>query len=213
LKNFVFAALSMFLASAFNTAQAQSPVPVADTDYIEIPNGKPLDPADGKVVVEEFFNYICPACNSVEPQFVAWTAQLPSDVKIVHIPAAFRPDFVPYARAYYAAIAFGVAVESHSAVYNSIHSTHTLPAEGEKPDAKKIAAFYAAFGVNAEEFLVAMRSFEVDFKMRRGTDHMRHSRASGTPSVVVNGRYLVRGRSFADVLRTASYMVDKEREQ
>jgi thiol:disulfide interchange protein DsbA len=58
-----------------------------------------------------------------------------------------------------------------------------------------------------------MRSFEVDFKMRRGTDHMRHSRASGTPSVVVNGRYLVRGRSFADVLRTASYMVDKEREQ
>src|SRR5690349_2343420 len=85
------------------SAQAQSPAPVAGRDYIEIPDGRPLEPTEGVVVVEEFFNYACPFCNSFEPSFVAWTAQLPSYVKVEHVPATFIPAFVQYARAYYAA--------------------------------------------------------------------------------------------------------------
>ena len=102
-------------------AQAQSPVPVVGKDYVEIANGRPLEPVEGAVVVEEFFNYICPACNNFEPFFVAWTAKLPAYVKLQHIPASFRPDFVQYARAYYAAQALGVADKAHAAVYEAVH--------------------------------------------------------------------------------------------
>jgi thiol:disulfide interchange protein DsbA len=203
-------ALLMLLAFVANDAQAQAPAPVAGKDYVEIPNGRPLEPADGKVVVEEFFNYICPACNGFEPVFQAWQAQLPAYVKLVHIPASFRADFVPYARAYYAAETFGLVDKTHHAVYEAIHRTHKLPAEGDKPDDKKIAAFYSDYGVSADQFLAAMHSFGVDVKMRKATQHMQQCMVSSTPSIVVNGRYLVKGSSYADMLRIASYLIEKE---
>ena len=198
----------VLLAGAFSPAQAQTPV--AGTDYIEISNGRPLDPAEG-VVVEEFFNYICPACNAFEPLFVAWAAKLPEGVKLVHVPASFRPDFVPYAKAYYASQSLNVAEKAHAAVYQAIHRTRTLPAEGQRPDEEKIAAFYADYGVEAAQFLAAMKSFAVDLKVRRAAEHMARSRIPSTPSLVINGRYLVRGNSYADMLRIADYLVEKER--
>jgi protein dithiol oxidoreductase (disulfide-forming) len=206
----IFAALSILLAGGLNPALAQTTTPVAGKDYIEIPEGRPLEPADGKVVVEEFFNYICPACYGFEPQFAAWQAQLPSYAKIVHIPAAFRADFTPYARAYYAAETFGLVEKTHNAVFDAIHRTHTLPAEGDKPDDEKIAAFYAKYGVDADEFLAAMRSFGTDLKVRRATEHMKDCKVNSTPSIVVNGRYLVKGNTYADMLRTTSYLIEKE---
>lgn len=214
MKNMVFSALLLLLTNAFVPAQAQSQAPVAGKDYIEIPNSTgPLEPADGKVVVEEMFNYICPACNAFEPMFSAWTENLPSYVKLDHIPAAFREDFIQYARAYYAAQIFNVAEQSHLAVYNAIHRTHTLPAEGDKPDLERIAQFYTDYGVDAKEFLAAMQSFGVEVKIRRATEHMQKSRVPSTPSIVINGRYLVRGNSYQDMLRIASYLIEKEHAQ
>jgi thiol:disulfide interchange protein DsbA len=198
----------VLLAGAVSHAQAQTPV--AGTDYIEIGNGRPLDPAEG-VVVEEFFNYICPACNAFEPLFVAWAAKLPDGVKVVHVPASFRPDFVPYAKAYYAAQSLNIAEKAHAAVYQAIHRSRTLPAEGQRPDEEKIAAFYADYGVDAQQFLAAMKSFAVDLKVRRAAEHMTRSRIPSTPSLVINGRYLVRGNSYADMLRIADYLIEKER--
>jgi thiol:disulfide interchange protein DsbA len=203
-------ALLLLLAGTFNAAHAQSSAPVAGQDYMEIPNGAPLQPADGKVVVEEFFNYICPACNAFEPQFAAWRAQLPSFVQLEYIPAAFRTDFVQYARAYYAAKLLGVAEKSHEAVYQAVHGTHALPAEGDPPNEEKIAAFYAQFGVDAAEFLKTMRSFGVDVQIRRATEYLQRCRVPGTPAIVVNGRYLVMGATRADMLRIASYLIGKE---
>lgn len=205
LKTFVLAAL--FLA----VLPAQAQEPVAGRDYVEIPNGRPLEPSDASVVVEEFFNYACPACNAFEPLFVAWAKSLPPDVNVEHVPAAFRADFVQYARAYYAARAFGVAAEAHQAVYDGIHRTRSLPGEGQRPDEERIARFYADFGVDAPEFLAAMRSFGVDAKVKRATEHMQRNKIPSTPSLVVGGRYLVRGSSYAEMLRIATALVEKER--
>jgi thiol:disulfide interchange protein DsbA len=192
------------------TAHAQ--VPVAGKDYVEIPNGRPLASSNGAgVVVEEYFNYACPGCNAFEPYFAAWAKELPSDVQLEHVPAAFRADFVQYARAYYAAEALGVAERAHQAVYAAIHRARTLPAEGERPDEARIARFYADFGVDAQEFLAAMQSFGVDAKVRRATEHMQLSRIPSTPSLVVNGRYLVGGESYADMLRIATALIEQER--
>jgi thiol:disulfide interchange protein DsbA len=212
MKSVLIAVLLICLAGESSIAYAQSPKPVAGKDYVEIVGGRPLKIADDKIIVEEFFNYICPACNSFEFQFSTWAAQLPADVEVAYVPAAFRSDFVQYARAYYAAQNFGLVDETHGAVYEAIHQTQALPAEGDRPNEERIAEFYAGYGVDAQEFLVAMRSFEVDFKIRLATDHVKRSKVAGTPSIVVNGRYLVRGRNFADMLRIASYLIDKERE-
>ena len=208
MRNVAIAAMLVSLAGVPSLARAQAPAPVAGTDYVEIPNGRPLDPADGVVVVEEYFNYICPGCNAFEPVFAPWAAKLPAGVKLVHVPASFRADFVQYARAYYAAQSLSVAEKAHADVYEAIHRARTLPAEGQRPDEEKIAAFYAKYGVDAQQFLAAMRSFAVDLKVRRAADHMTRIRIPSTPSVVINGRYLVRGR---DTLRIADYLIEKEK--
>ena len=212
MKSIVLSTVFVLLASAFAPVRAQPPAPVAGTDYIEVGNGSPLDPADGMIVVEEFFNYICPACYTFEPLFAPWAEKLPPYVKVVHIPATFRADFLQYARAYYAAESFGLVEKTHRAVYDAIHRTHMLPGEGDRVDEERIAEFYSDFGVDAQEFLAAMQSFGVDFKLRRATEYMQRSRVSGTPSLVINGRYLVKGRTYDDMLRIASYLIEKEHE-
>ena len=210
MKNLIATALFLVLASAFNPTKAESQEPVAGRDYIEIPNGKPLEAAEGIVVVEEFFNYICPACYKFEPTFSAWTKDLPSHVRVVHVPTSFRADFIQYAKAYYAARAFNLVDKTHSAVYDAIHRSRVLPGEDARPDEERIAEFYSEYGVDGHEFLVAMRSFEVDMKIRQATEHMKRSRVLGTPSLVVNGRYLIRGRTLDDMLRVADYLIEKE---
>jgi thiol:disulfide interchange protein DsbA len=208
MRTIAISAMLALAAGGFSAAQAQTPV--AGTDYTEISNGRPLDPAEG-VVVEEFFSYICPACNAFEPLFVAWAAKLPDDVKLVHVPASFRQDFVPYAKAYYAAQSLNIAEKAHAAVYQGIHRARTLPAEGQRPDEEKIAAFYADYGVDAQQFLSVMKSFAVDLKVRRAAEHMTRMRIPSTPSVVINGKYLVKGNSYQDMLRIADFLIEKER--
>jgi len=206
MKYAVLASLSILFASG---ALAQTSQPVAGKDYAEIPNGKPLDPVDGKIVVEEFFNYVCPACNRFEPRFVAWAKKLPPYVVVVHIPASFRPDFVQYAHAFYAAQAFNLVDKTHEAVYDAVHSKKTLPSEGQKPDEDKIAAFYANYGVDKAQFLSAMQSFGVDVKVNRANEYMTRAKVPATPTLVINGRYLVKGDTDEQTLEIASALIEK----
>jgi thiol:disulfide interchange protein DsbA len=141
---------------------------------------------------------------------VAWQAKLPAYAKVVHVPATFRADFVPYAKAYYAAQGLGLVEKTHRAVYEAIHVKHSIPAEGDRPDEEKIAAFYAGYGVSKEQFLSAMRSFGVKFKVDRATEHMTKSRVPSTPTLLVNGRYLIKGSTWDDSLRIASFLIERE---
>ena len=209
-KNFLVTVLIFLAGSISVPAMDLSQLPEVGKDYIEIRNGSPLNPADGKIVVEEFFNYICPSCNRFESMFESWIAQLPSYVKVEHVPAAFRPDFVQYARAYCAAEIFNLAGKTHKAVYVAIHQSHLLPAEGDKPDEARIAEFYSHFGVDAHKFLATMQSYNVEIKIRRAMQYLQLCKVPSTPAIVINGRYLVRGESYADMLRIATYLIDKE---
>ena len=204
----LFLAASMLMALPVFAAVSD---PVAGRDYVEIANGRPLDPVSGVVTVEECFNYICPSCNAFEPTFVSWAKKLPPYVKLQHIPASFRADFAVYARAYYAAESFGIANTTHQAVYDAIHKAHVLPAEGDRPDDARVAAFYGKYGVEPKQFLAAMRGFAVDAKVRRANEHMKRSKVPETPSIIVNGRYLVKGATYQDMCRIASFLIEKER--
>ncbi|GAB2498718.1 hypothetical protein GCM10027084_09820 [Pseudoxanthomonas sangjuensis] len=187
------------------------PALVPGVDYTEIAGGQPYEPLDGKVEVVEFFNYICPACNAFEPLLRDWKSRQAADVRVTLIPATFRPDFAEYAKAYYAAEALGIAAKSHDAVYRAVHMEGRLPGEGQKFDADKVAAFYAQYGVSADQFKNTMRSFAVNGKVNKGNQFMLRSQIGGTPSLVVNGKYLVKGRSWEDMIRILEGLVAQER--
>jgi thiol:disulfide interchange protein DsbA len=202
---------SQAAADAATAAAKSGPGPVAGTDYEEIKDGQPWQPLNGKIEVVEVFGYVCPACAAFNPLVSAWKAKLPSDVRFTYVPAPFGPEWNPYAKAYYVAESMGLVERTHDALIKAIHVTNTMPGEGDKPDEMAIAKFYGQYGANPQEFLSTMNSFTVDAKVNQGRQFMVRSGVSGTPTLVVNGKYRVMGRTFEDMLRIASQLIERER--
>lgn len=207
----IVAALSLLLSTP---ALAAPPANLkAGTDYILIDNGTPLDPQPGKIEVVELFNYACPACYGFSPIFEAWKKTLAADVRVVYAPLDFRPDFVQYARAYYAAEQLKLVDKTHEAVYAAIHDTRILPGEGQKPDEGKIAAWYTLYGANPIEFRALMGSFAINARISKAKQFAQQSRVASTPSIVINGRYLVKGKDRDEQLRNADALIASERKR
>jgi thiol:disulfide interchange protein DsbA len=209
----LFAVLALALASGTTTARAATatppPVPglTAGSDYTVIPGGAPLDTPAGQVEVAEAFNYACPACFSFNPLFHQWLATLPKYVHVVYVPMDFRADFVQYAHAYYAAETLGLVAKSHDAVFEAVHRTGALPGEGKQQDAATIAKFYARFGAEPGEFLRTMDSFSVAMKTKGAHEFAMRSRVEGTPTLIIDGRYLVAGSTWTAVLQNAGKVI------
>lgn len=187
------------------------PAPVAGVDYDLIPNGQPYAPLNGKIEVVEVFGYVCPACASFQTQIMPWRRTLPADVRLTYVPVAFGQEWLPYAQAYYAAESKGLVERTHDVVFTKIHAERSLPGEGRKPDPAKVAEFYAGYGVSAKEFLGLMNSFGINAKVNRAKQFAIQSGVNSTPSLVVNGKYKVKGRSFEDMLRITDHLIAQER--
>jgi protein dithiol oxidoreductase (disulfide-forming) len=197
------------VAAVANTA-AQGAA-VAGTDYVVIQGGQPYAPLDGKIEVVEVFNFICPACARFEPLLSAWKKSLPADVRLTYVPADFNAQWHPYALAHLAAEQLGLDDRTHGVVFSAIHLTHALPGESDPSDEGKIANFYAGYGVSAKQFLDAMHSFAVDARLKHAKQFMIASGVEGTPTMIVNGKYRITGKSDEDVLRIANQLIAQER--
>ena len=65
--------------------------------------------------------------------------------------------------------------------------------------------------LDPKAFLDKMGSFATNAKVNRGKQFMMRSGVQSTPTLVVNGKYRVQGKSFADMLRIADHLVAMER--
>ena len=199
-------------ADAAVSAAASNGAPlVAGTDYEEIKGGQPFDPLNGKIEVVEVFGYVCPACFRFQPLVNAWEKTLPADVRFTYVPAAFGPEWVPYAHAFYVSQSMGLVAKTHDALFNAIHVAQTLPGEGKTPNEAAIAKFYGQYGADSKQFLDAMHSFAVDAKVNRAKQFMTRSGVQGTPTLIIDGRYRVLGKSYDDMLRIANQLIAQER--
>lgn len=192
-------------------ARLVGPEPVAGTDYLAIDGGQPLQPATGKIEVAEVFGYVCPACARFQPLVSSWKAGLPADVSFVYVPAAFGGTWDDYARAFYAAETLGVLEKTHEPMYLAIHAEQSLKGERGRDSVQDIAGFYGKYGVDAKTFADTMGSFSVAAKVNRAKQFAQRSKIAGTPSLIVNGKYLVKGQSWEDMLRITDHLIARER--
>ncbi len=188
---------------------ARAAAPVAGVDYVEIPGGQPYAPLKGKVEVAEVFGYTCIHCAKFQPLLNEWKKRQPAYVRLTPVPAAFGGFWNTYARAYFAAEKLGVLAKSHDAVFKAVHTENRLPFQN--PSAGEIAAFYTAYGADAKAFAAAMESPAADAQLEQAKRFAAASGIEGTPTLVVNGKYRVIGRSFEDALKTTDFLVVKER--
>ena len=79
-----------------------------------------------------------------------------------------------------------------------------------------MAAIFSDLGVSAERLKQTMSSFQVRSLSNRMVQAERRYHVSGTPTYVVNGRYVMDNRAFressdffADYLALAEYLLEK----
>jgi thiol:disulfide interchange protein DsbA len=85
------------------------------------------------------------------------------------------------------------------------------------PTIEEAARFYAKVGkVKEADFLKRAKSPEIDAAVKRADSLVASWRIPGTPSLVVNGRYLVNNDSVSswnDIRTLVLYLVDQERQR
>jgi thiol:disulfide interchange protein DsbA len=178
--------------------------PVAGDDYVLIDGGQPYQPlADKKIEVVEVFGYWCHHCAEFQPKVEAWKQALPADVRFTYVPAVFSDDD-PFARAYFAAADAGALDRTHDELFRAIHDDRILATNATIDE---IAWFYGEHGLVPAKMKVAMTSPATTARLQRARDFALRSGVEGTPALVINGRYRVRGRTHDDTLRIASQLI------
>ena len=200
-------ALLLPLAACAQPPAAGTPL-VAGTDYAVIDNGQPWRPLKGQVEVVEIFSYSCSHCASFEPLLTAWKSKQPKDVRVTYVPAAYNLQ-EPFARATFAAQQLGALDKTHAALFRAVHTDGAMPMRN--PSVDELATFYRGQGVDVAKFRAAFVGPLVDAEMNRAREFAVASGLEGTPTLVVNGRYRILGRSHEDTLRIASQLIAMER--
>jgi thiol:disulfide interchange protein DsbA len=199
----VAAALACFATAA----PAQEPQ--AARDYVEIVPHQPTSDAK-RVVVTEFFSYMCPHCFAFDPALSAWARKLPDDVLFERVAVVIgREPWRKGAQLFYALTAIGKAEELSPAVFKALHEDQV----DWRNDAE-IVDWAASHGVNRDQFAAALNSFSMRTFIARGDQLAAAHRIRGVPTLVVDGKYAMQmddGVDFAPQLAMVDRVIAKAR--
>jgi thiol:disulfide interchange protein DsbA len=178
--------LGLAIVSGAGTAWAAA-APVKDKEYALIdPQQQPLEGSNSKrVEVIEFFYYGCPHCYDLQPALKAWLKNAPKDVEFRRVPTVFRESWLQLTRTYFALESIGVLEKLHDDVFNMIHKNNV-----NLGDKQMLLEWAKSKGVDTKKLGDAYDSIAVQTKTQRSVQLTRAYGITGTPSVVVGGRYL-----------------------
>ena len=203
----ILLSLSLLIGTAFAPAQAQQAAPLPGltegVEYKLIEGGKPYRATPGKIEVAEVFGYWCPHCAHFAPLLEQWQASMPANAKLVLVPAMFDPNDA-YARLFFIAEGANAVDATHDRIFRAIHETGELSAR--TATIPQLTAYYLRLpGVNAKAFAAAQKDEPtLQAKAANAREFQMRSQISGTPSLVIDGKYLVLGNSYEGLLANAS---------
>ena len=154
-----------------------------DVDYRVIPQ-QPVESGE-RIEVLDFFFYACPYCNDLLPYLERWQKRNAAEIVFRHVPVVRHDSWVPLAKTYFTLEAMGEAGRLHSAVYRSYHVEELSMSQD-----KVIAEWAEKNGLDREKFMTIYRSEETRQKVERARKMTADYDIHGTPSIVVDGKYL-----------------------
>jgi len=202
-RRFISALAGVAAALAFAVpAWAQT----AGKDYTLISPAQPTEnPA--KIEVLEFFSYGCPHCADLQPLLSAWVAKQGPDVVVKKVPVSFgRVAWSNIARLYYALEITGDLARLDGEVFRAVHQQRV-----NLFDEKSIMEWVARNGVDPKKFAEAFNSFGINSKVRRGDQLTQAYKIEGVPALTIDGKYLVGGKNFDEMLANADKLIAKAR--
>jgi len=196
-------------ASSATPPKPTGPAPYRVGDHYSLLSpAQPTSAEPGKVEITEFFMYSCPHCYNFEAFLEKWEAQKASYVQFVRFPALFNAPARTHARAFYTAQTLGILDQTHMPFFRELHVNRK-----QMTSEKELVAFFANYGIDESAFQQAFNSFAVDTQMRKAESLGRRYRVTSTPTVIVNGKYIVDGdkiTSYEQILQIADYLAQKE---
>jgi thiol:disulfide interchange protein DsbA len=188
---------------------AQAERYVAGTHYTVIEPSVRTADAD-KIEVLEIFWYGCPGCYSFEPVLNNWVENRETDIAFVRFPGVFNSLMKVHAQIYYMSQAFGITEQTHDKVFDAL-----VPQKRTLKSERQIVDLFVEFGVDRVAAEKAFNSFAVRTKTNQAEKLTRDYKPTSTPSMVVNGKYLVSVagpvNSYQEVLRVVDFLTEKER--
>jgi len=100
------------------------------------------------------------------------------------MPGVLGKNWLPHARAFYAAEKLGVLDKIHQPLFDAIHKE-----KRKIMDKKELKRFFVGQGVNGDDFDQAFHSKEVENSVRYAFTMGQHYELTGVPAVIINGKY------------------------
>ena len=198
--------LGLALAALSLSVSAGTLLEGADYRYIDPPQ-HPGTP--GKIEVLEFFSYGCPHCNEFYPQISAWAAKLPKDIVFKRVATGLgRMPWTNLAKMYYALEATGDLTRLDAQIFHAIHEEHA-----PLFDEAAITDWVGKHGVDVAKFKAAFESFGVNNQVNQAESMVEAYKVEGVPTLTVDGKYLVLGDNFQQILANADGVIALDRKQ
>jgi thiol:disulfide interchange protein DsbA len=176
-------------------------------DYFELETPYATD-TETQVVVYEFFGYTCPHCFHFEPFLDKWIADKPDYTDLKRVPLNFQPAWAIFQQAFLTAETMGIVDQTHKQLFKALHEEHK-----RFRTIDELAAWYGQeAGIEKEAFLSTAESFILDSAQRKADNMGFKMQITGTPSLVVNGKYKVSNkiRDKNKTIKVLAYLVNKE---
>ncbi len=160
------------------------------------------------VVVTEMFSYICVHCFTFERDLKDWLPKQDHTVKFVREHVIFSGSSLNLARAFYAAEELGITEKIHMPLFTAIHVNRLRMNQLDL----LVRLFEGRGETSAADFQAAYNGFNVENRIRRSDALVRGWRIEGTPTMVVDGRYIVGGthtRTNRQILAIVDFLVAK----
>lgn len=204
----ILAASLLMLAGAAQ-AQGGKPVPYQEGLHYFLVEGAPAT-TSGPMELVEAFSYMCSHCNTFEPYINAWKKRKPENVEFRRIPVVFgRGSWELYARGYVTAEMLNVPETAHNAMMDRLWKEKNIMRSMEE-----LADFYTQYGVDKQKFLATSGSFAVETRLMKDQQKIRDYGITGTPSLILNGKYRIAGNaavpSFDVMLDVVDYLIESE---
>lgn len=188
-------------------AQAPGAVLREGVDYVTLEQGQRWQPGT-RIEVVEVFSYTCGHCDTFQPFITQWQQRKPADVDFHYVAAAYDVDD-PFGRLFFAADRAKQVPKLHQQVYDAVHREGTLP---RNPSVYELGSWLTGKGLDGRRLQASMQSQETGAQMARARAFMQANQVPGTPSLIVNGKYLVvGGRNWQERLRILDALIARER--
>ena len=176
-----------------STAFASPADPKNGVDYQTLTAPQPTQATGKKVEVIEFFAYHCPACNALEPTFNQWVKKQADNIVVRRIHLPFQGPADPEAHLFLTLEAMGKLEEFHHKVFRAVHVERKRLMTDDA-----IIDWATKNGLDKAKFMETWNSFGVTTKLRRLNQISGAYKVSGTPTIIIDGKYVVSPSQVAE---------------